>query len=85
MTIGSVAGKLFPLRVRPMTPASLSTIGSSKAGSRSAGISMPEKVSPRGSGFSPMVKAANMPFTTDVWLWRWAWYIPIAGSSATNS
>ena len=26
-----------------------------------------------------------MPLITDVWLCRWAWYMPIAGSSATNS
>ncbi len=46
---------------------------------------MPEIVWPRGIGASPMMRAPNMPFGTDTWLCRWAWYMPIAGFSATNS
>ena len=62
--VGLVAGNDLPLRLRPITPASLRTMGISCATWRSVGISTPEMVWPTGIATSPTMKVPNNPLGT---------------------
>jgi hypothetical protein len=79
----------LPLIVRPIVPASLSTIGISATMSSVSGMSLLLIVRPVGSAMSvprsPIRNTPNMPFGSFIWPWWCGWYIPIDGSSATNS
>jgi len=77
---GSVAGKLLPFSESPIVPESFSTIVTCL----SIWV-IPWSISFCGMGISPIRNAPAMPFGTWIWASWCEWYMPTAGSRASNS